>query len=689
MPVPEQQQLAALLYNNLGLTIAHECLPTGIALLRRAVALNPDLDVNRVNLSAFLVSAGDDEEAAALLAAVVKQNPSNSVAWDILGCIATRKGDLDEAIACYVRAVAAEPGNHQRRCNLAFSYLRAGDFARGWPLYESRAHLGGVVRIEAPGVPQWQGETCRHIYVYAEQGAGDKIQFSRFLPWVKDHCEKLTFATDAQTTTLLWGYANAGVCDIVLGGSPIENADYQVAMGRLPALYGITADRVPPDPGLLQVAPTSDMLSAPGQLKIGIVWAGNPLHPNDDVRSMRFEDLLPLTTDPRNSIFSLQCGKRAADLTVARAQRLMTDLSGLIEGDWSHTAAAVAQMDLIVTIDSAVAHLAGALGKPCCLMVSRNSDWRWLWGRDDTPWYPSVRIFRQDKVFDWKPVVKRVGAAIAAIHDQQAPAAPLAATPPPPPDYEPDVVAVLRRVLRPGDTMIDVGANVGLHTVIASHLVGPAGKVLAFEPGENNLPALRTAIAHRANVEVIGRPASNAAEDVTFYLNADCGGGNALWNPADWPYNPESALHPHPVTLRATTIDTELWHRDISAVRLIKVDTEGAEQRVLEGASGLLRDHRCPFIVAELHEFGLERLGCSQQSLRAMMEQHGYSTWAIYVDGTIPSLVPPGTEMRGRFILNMLFATPEDVGAAWPSIDISSTRIRAMQCYGYEPAAAA
>jgi FkbM family methyltransferase len=313
-------------------------------------------------------------------------------------------------------------------------------------------------------------------------------------------------------------------------------------------------------------------------------------------------------------------------------------------------------------------------------------------------------LFRQSQTGQWGDVVKRVLSALDQMHDRRALSAMLARAHfasglAPVTDvtgakvmlrpqiYEPDVTAVIEKVLRPGDTFIDVGANAGIHTVAAARIVGLKGKVIAFEPGENVLPELRENTKDLPQVRVIDRPLWNVPGSLTFFLNADNSGGNALWDPAEWPgpHNPKSKENPHPLTLEGTTLDIE-WrlHPSVRSPRLVKIDTEGAEQRVLEGAVGILKHQKPDFIVAELHEFGLDRLGCSQASLRDFMLGHGYRMFVLAADGSRPRLLRPDRRIESPkgslFVTNVLFSTEEAVNAAWPE---APTEADGVEVHGY------
>jgi FkbM family methyltransferase len=234
--------------------------------------------------------------------------------------------------------------------------------------------------------------------------------------------------------------------------------------------------------------------------------------------------------------------------------------------------------------------------------------------------------------------------------------------------YERDVAALMINVLRVGGVVVDIGANCGFFTILAATLVGPSGHVVAIEPSPACLTRLRTNLAlnELTNVAVVDRVATERSGEAQFYLNSDSSGGNALWNPGDHPVNPKSRENPVVISVPATTVDDELRQRGVATPKLIKIDTEGAEQQVLQGAMGHLANCRIPFIVAELHEFALAKLGNSQQSLRGLMERLGYSSFGLYFSNSIPKFIPPGSEIRSPFIINLLFSTPEKIAEYWP-----------------------
>ena len=236
--------------------------------------------------------------------------------------------------------------------------------------------------------------------------------------------------------------------------------------------------------------------------------------------------------------------------------------------------------------------------------------------------------------------------------------------------FEPDVANVLVKVLAEGDVAVDVGANVGFLTVLASLLVGPSGHVVAFEPDPENLERLRANLALNdcKNATVIEKAVTNQVGEVEFFINSDDSGGNALWDPAQFPGNQKSLATPKRFTLPGTTLDAEWEQLRLPAPKVIKIDTEGAEQRVLEGMRDLLGRQEPHFVIAELHAFGLAKMDCSEASLRGFIEGLGYSTFGLTYAGALPRFVPAATHIQAPFIVNVLFSRPEWVGEYWPTV---------------------
>jgi len=234
--------------------------------------------------------------------------------------------------------------------------------------------------------------------------------------------------------------------------------------------------------------------------------------------------------------------------------------------------------------------------------------------------------------------------------------------------YERDVSLFMIRVLRPGDVFIDVGANIGFMTVLSGALVGPTGRVFAFEPGRNNLPELRHNIALNGfqHVEVIESPVSDRVEEVDFYLYDGDGNGNALFDAGKLPRNDPTRTTR--VSLVSSTLDAlTARFQQAGPVKLLKMDAEGAETRIINGGSEFLKQTRIPFVIAELHPSALHMMGTSPEELRALMESHGYQTYVLPYEGNLPKFVPPGTTIFSKYIRNLLFTQPEYLAPYFPT----------------------
>jgi FkbM family methyltransferase len=236
--------------------------------------------------------------------------------------------------------------------------------------------------------------------------------------------------------------------------------------------------------------------------------------------------------------------------------------------------------------------------------------------------------------------------------------------------YEPEVAWVMMRALRPGDKAVDVGACVGFFTLLASQLVGKEGEVVAVEPGADNLEKLRKNLAlnpvsnERGEpiVTIVEQPLFARAEPVKFWLSSDSSGGHALWDPAAWEGNTKT----REVTKGWIERDATTLNRITpSPCRLIKLDVEGAEERVLQGGNNVLAVQHPPFIIAEINDFGLRQMMCAPDSLRAFMRVFGYDTFMLYPDGAYPELVPPRKTIVIDHIWNFLFSSTSDVASIW------------------------
>ena len=234
--------------------------------------------------------------------------------------------------------------------------------------------------------------------------------------------------------------------------------------------------------------------------------------------------------------------------------------------------------------------------------------------------------------------------------------------------YEGEVCVILAKALREGDCAYDVGANIGYFTLMMAALVGPSGRVKAFEPGENNIPRLRGNIALNQfdNIEVIEKPVWSHVTDLTFWLNHDNSGGNGCWDPGKWSANVKSRAAPSSRIVQSTTLDRVF----IKVPRVIKLDVEGAEYHVMVGAHGLLK-HKPPFIIAEWNQFAFSQLETSGEELRSLLKQHSYDMFLIDASGAKPLRLKPteALTLPENVIINVLFSTQEAVDEIWEKSD--------------------
>jgi tetratricopeptide (TPR) repeat protein len=383
---------------------------------RRAIALNPGFAQAHSNLGNALYAIKQFDEAAAAYRRAIAIDPDFADAWANLGTTLHHAGQFDEAMPALRRALALDPAHANARSGLGILLLMRGEFGEGWDEYEWRLLSN---EVKGPRFPQkpWQGESLkgRHIYVQAEQGFGDTLQFARYLPMLAERAGAVTFTVHGP----LVGLMRANLPDIAVRNDygAIGSADCEAALVSLPRLFRTRHETIPAQVPYLhapaeQAARWRQQFAALKGLKVGIAWSGNPSHVNDFRRSLDLATLAPLLAVAGASFVSLQVGPRAEDLKAGHAA--VYDPSAEIS-DFSDSAGIVAALDLVITIDSAVAHLAGALGRPTWVLLPIVSDWRWLLEREDSPWYPTMRLFRQQQDGRWPPVIERVAAELDAV----------------------------------------------------------------------------------------------------------------------------------------------------------------------------------------------------------------------------------------------------------------------------------
>jgi tetratricopeptide (TPR) repeat protein len=386
-----------------------------ISLIARAIEHNPGEASAHSNLGIVMYHQGRMDEAVACFREALAITPAFSQALNNLGNTLKALKRHDEAIACYREALSLQPDDPEVRYSLAMALLAAGDMAAGWAGYESRWETPGMAQARRRlAQPQWRGEDLsgRTLLIHAEQGFGDTIQFCRYAPLAAARGARVIMDVPKPLARLL--NSLQGVDQVVVHGEPLPDFDLHCPMLSLPLAFGTTIDSIPADvPYLYADAARAAWHGRLAALetegpRIGIVWAGDAkkhhfiAEEQNRRRSIAPGRLAPLFQTPGARFFSLQ--KEGP----AQPRRFpLTDFMDEMT-DFAHTAALIANLDLVISVDTAVAHLAGALGKPVWMLDRFDPCWRWLSGRRDSPWYPGLRLYRQPRPGDWETVIAEV-----------------------------------------------------------------------------------------------------------------------------------------------------------------------------------------------------------------------------------------------------------------------------------------
>lgn len=392
--------------------------------LRQALKSRPDYPEALNNLGAVLLDTGYLAEAEKCLRRAHALRPGYASAWNNLGNVLKAGNRIVKARHAYSEAIKIAPDYAEAHWNRALVYLLQGDFSNGWREYEWRLRRPDTRHLYPEfSTPAWQGENLggKTILLYAEQGMGDTLQFVRFAPLVAARGGRVVLRCQPALKRLLQSVA--GVDAVVAEGEPLPHFDVQCALMSLPLWLGVDDERkIPADVPYLHVEPGlrerwAARLPPGDRMRVGLVWAGAPrpgdLDSNliDRRRSLSLSAFAPFLDLPGIDFFSLQKG--TAGLEARGYPGKLIDLMDEVH-DFTDTAALVSQLDLVISVDTSVAHLAGALGKPVWLLSRFDGCWRWMLERDDSPWYPNLRLFRQDAPGNWQPVIERVTEALRA-----------------------------------------------------------------------------------------------------------------------------------------------------------------------------------------------------------------------------------------------------------------------------------
>ena len=384
------------------------------AAFRRALEVAPDMAAAESNLGTIYGLKRQWPEALRCYERAVELNPDSAEAHNNRGNVLHCTGRHAEAHAAFERALALSPAFADPHLNRGLLLLLEGRWKEGWPEFEWRWQTPQMApfRRDFP-VPQWDGagRPAETLLLHAEQGMGDTLQFIRYAAPARQRVGRVVVECQAPLIPLLEGMD--GIDDVVPRGTDLPAFDLHLPMLSLPAVFETEiADLAGAGPYLHPPAGAEVALPGPGErLKVGLVWAGNPLNPNDPSRSTHVERLRPLLEVPGCEFFSLQHGDPGDQIAEAGLSERIHDLRPSLT-DFGATAAIVRQLDLVISICTSVAHLAGGMGAETWVILSTDADWRWLMDRDDSPWYPTARLFRQRALDDWDELAARVAAAL-------------------------------------------------------------------------------------------------------------------------------------------------------------------------------------------------------------------------------------------------------------------------------------
>lgn len=493
-------------------------------LLDEAIRLDPADGEAHANLGVLLLKARQHPQALAAYAAALTLQPGNATAllgmaraltavnltdhaydafWDVRRCapddlrpvvdFAALLNDTDrndEALTLLRDVLAQHQDYPNLHTMLAICLLARGDWLAAWTEFEWRLKEPQVSKHLLPtDRPQWKGEdlTDKTILLQFEQGFGDTLQFVRYAPMVKARGGRVILRAQGPLVSLM--RTVAGIDDVFDSKQEAPAFDVHVPLLSLPLIFGTQDDTVPAtmpyvaaDPDL--VVRWRERLGAHSGSSVGLVWQGNPSHAYDWRRSLPFDRLRPLLDCPGARFVSLQVGAGRSQLT--EFDDGIVDAGAEIDtASFADAAAIIANLDLVITVDSAIAHLAGAMGKPVWILLAKGSDWRWLRGRDDTPWYPQARLFRQVNPGDWSEVIGRLCAALWSFVSAAAPAAVETTADP--------VLSSALRMATPGSVSDPVLCDALFVEACRHHRAGDLERarklfeqILAFDPGHVN-----------------------------------------------------------------------------------------------------------------------------------------------------------------------------------------------------------
>ncbi|HEX4795704.1 MAG TPA: tetratricopeptide repeat-containing glycosyltransferase family protein [Humisphaera sp.] len=404
--------------NNLGTALHHQGKSDeAIEIYQRALTLRPDHAGTLSNLGGVYRELGRNEEAIPLLQRAVALDPDLAIAHNNLALAYRDTRNIQSAQGEFVRALTLQPQDRYARWNLGMLRLLQGDYSAAWPDYEARLGLNGTgLQTDITG-PLWDGSDLhgQRILLHCEQGAGDTIQFLRFVPLVKQRGGKIILQTQPSLCRLLQG--QLGVEQVISVDDARPPYDVHCPIMSLASRFGTTLDTIPARVPYLNADPQlverwrERLGASDGRLNVGISWGGNPVNQHDRFRSVPLSALAPLAGATNVRFISLQKGPWAQQIKSPPAGLEIIDWTDDLQ-DFADTAALMSALDMVLTVCTATAHLAGALGRKTWVMLCFPCDWRWLTDRSDSPWYPTMRLFRQTQFGLWDQPVQQVLAEL-------------------------------------------------------------------------------------------------------------------------------------------------------------------------------------------------------------------------------------------------------------------------------------
>ncbi len=587
-------------------------------------------------------------------------------------------GRYEEALDGYVKATVLKPEYAEAHWNRSLLLLLLGDYETGWPLYEWRMkteeHGPSYVHFQQPA---WRGESDiggKQLLIYTEQGLGDFIQFVRYVPLIEEAWgAKIVLEVPGSLKTLISTMPVS--MTIIRKGDPLPAFDVHCPIMSLPYVFRTGIDTIPnkvpymfADPA--RTAVWEARLGQKRGLRIGLAWSGSFAHKNDSNRSISVATLGSLF-ELAVEWHSLQKEYREEDLELLKrtvpVHQHESELS-----DFSDTAALIACMDLVISVDTSVAHLAGALGKPTWVLLPHVPDFRWMLHREDTPWYPTVRLFRQDENRQWQPVIDRIVAEVSALSERaktelkevqvnQQVTRPVAfvtaatkhgtmivnrfdyletangiigvgaqllahaAYDPEEVDLSLKLLSLRRKHHGEGVFALDCGANIGVHTLEWARFMAGWGEVLAFEAQERVFYALAGNLAlnncfnARACWAAIGEQSGSIGVPVPNYQRPSSFGSLELRHRSNTEYIGQSVGYEDDKLQRVQLLAID--QLNLQRVDLIKVDVEGMEEEVLTGAMATISRTK-PILV-------IERIKSDQDALKACLSNWGYQVYDV------------------------------------------------------------